>query len=253
MSKDVMRLALEGEITLKNFSKAIDEFEGLIEDLTKEVAKEIEIEWIIQDLESSSAIVTAQGIATDLNAIERVINAYEIIGEYIIGGRQIPYSSKVAKRANSLIGMVNEKITAIRFETQEGEWVISGKDKITGEYHPISYSLGTVKGRIQAISERRNLTFTLWDSLFDKPVRCYLDEGYKEKMREIWGKIARISGKVGRKPDTGMPISIRDVTGIEVVDGVAQGTYKKARGVFSSVSDAEKPEEIIRKLRDADS
>lgn len=250
MSKNTLIFALEGDISLKDFTTAIKDFNELINDLTKEVASEAQIEWIIEELSSSSAMVKTQGFSKELMPVEKVVNAYEIIGKALAEKTEIPYSTRITKRAKSLTKIINSQIKAIRFETQDAEWYVSAKSLKTGEPYRIKYNLGSVKGHIQTLSERNYLSFTLWDSLFDKSFKCYAETDNKELMRNIWGKKAIVFGRIGRDPDTGKPINIRNITKIDVVEDALSGSYKQAKGIILSEETDESPEEAIRRLRD---
>ena len=244
-------LVLNGEVTLPAFAKALRGFACLIIELSTEAAKKAQIEWVIENLESSSAIVTARGISPDVASVEKVTVAFDAIGRFLEEGIAIPYSPKVTKRINSLVDLVNEKITTISFETDFGRRVIGGKDKLTGKMVPINYSFGIIEGHVESMSKRKMLMFKLWDHLFDKAVSCYVPENFKDKMKEIWDKEVKVSGVIGRKSDTGIPVIIKNITDIEIVEDVPTGTYKRAKGIFSKVHNDELPEITLRKLRDA--
>ena len=79
MAKDTLTLALNGDVSLEDFSKAIQQFSNLVSSLHDDVAKESSIEWFIENLEAGSAIATVKGIGeeeSDAQAIEQVVDAY---------------------------------------------------------------------------------------------------------------------------------------------------------------------------------
>jgi hypothetical protein len=96
---------------------------------------------------------------------------------------------------------------------------------------------------------RGQLRFTLWDDIFDKGVSCFLDEGQEEKMRSVWGKPAIISGRIGRQPDTGLPVSVRDISDIQVIPEIDPGSYRNLRGAIPWKEGQKRPEEIIMDLK----
>jgi len=251
MSKNTLTLVLEGDISLDNFAKALKELNGLIEELSKELAPGINIEWIIEQLFSSSANTTVQGIALEPEPIERIINAYETIGEYLSKGDEVPYSSPIRQRVQSLTNVINENITAMRLQTEGTDWFVSTRATEEGKIPKLNYNFGTVKGRAHSLTDRKKLSFTLWDSLFDKPVTCYFSEEQNEIVRNIWRKKVVISGRIGRNHKTGFPVIIRDITDITIIEDVEPGSYKRAKGAMPWKEEDELPEEIIRKLRDA--
>ena len=62
-------------------------------------------------------------------------------------------------------------------------------------------------------------------------------------MPEFWGKRVRVEGLLRRDRETDMPLSIRDVTYIEIVKSPVEET-EDLWGVLSAAS--RKPEEIMR-------
>src|SRR5690606_8099939 len=78
-------------------------------------------------------------------------------------------------------------------------------------------TFGGVRGRIESMSRRGRLQFTLYDALTDRGVQCYLAAGMEDAMREVWGKLAIVEGIVHRDPVYGRPITVREVRGITII------------------------------------
>lgn len=249
MAKDILTLTLEGEVDLQEFASAINSFNLLLGQLTREVGGSAKIEWVIDELHAGSAIATVRGVYPDIVPVESVVNAFEVVGDAIAAGREIPFSESIRKHSAALTGILNGKITALVFETPSKEIFISGKVQ-GGKAEPMKYTYGTVKGMIETLSKHKRLSFTLWDAVFDKPVHCYFKPGEEENMRDVWGKKAVVSGRVGRQPKTGRVIVIRDVNYVRAVEEVEPGSYKRARGALPW-GKGETAEEMIRRLRDA--
>ena len=68
-------------------------------------------------------------------------------------------------------------------------------------------------------------------------------------MRKSWGKRAVVTGRIGRQAESGRPVVIREVKSIEIVDPPEHGSYKHARGVLPWKQGDEKPEVILRRMR----
>lgn len=250
MAKDMLTLALEGEVALHEFASAINNFNLLLNQLSSEVAGDAKIEWFIDEMHAGSAIATFRGVYPEVNIVENVVNAYEIVGDALANGREIPFSELVKRHAIALTNLLDGRISGIRFETPSNEFFISGK--VQGEKpSSIKYTYGTVKGVVETLSKHRNLSFTLWDSLFDKPVHCYFKEGEEENMRSVWGKKAMVSGKVGRQPQTGRVVIIRDVNYVRAIEEKEPGSYRRARGILPWGGGEATAEEMIRRLRNA--
>ena len=112
-------------------------------------------------------------------------------------------------------------------------------------------ALGAVEGRVQTLTERKSLRFTLYDGLHDRAVSCYVREDQQEVMRDWWGKRAIVEGEVSRDIESGRPIAVRKITRVQVLSEVERGSYLSARGVAPMKPGSPLPEEVIRWLRDA--
>ncbi len=249
MAKETLTFALEGDITLASFADALSEFNALLGNLSKEVGNNSPVEWVVEELYAGSAIATFHGVYDNIKIVETIIDAYEQVGEALSSGRDIPFSEAVRKNCRNITSVLNEKVTSLRFETPARDFIISGKSQIGEKSAPMKYSLGTVKGTIQTVSMRKKLNFTVWDALFDKPVSCYIHEGQEELLRKSWGKQAVVTGRIGRQAESGRPIVIREVKNIEIMEKPERGSYKRARGVLPWKQGDEKPEVILRRMR----
>ncbi len=251
MAKETLTLALEGDVALGEFANALTNLHSLLNQLAKEVTKDTEVAWLIDELYTGSAVATFRGVNGDMSAVENVVNAYEEVGDSLQTGRDIPYSTAVKRHANDLVSVLDGGVTEIRFQTPAKDIIIVSKPLGGGQVTQLKYAWSSVKGTIETLSRRKKLSFTLWDSLFDKPVGCYFKEGQEDTMRNAWGKHAFVSGRVGRRADTGRPVVIRDVKQIRLLEDVEPGSYMRAKGVFPWTTDSELPENIIRRLRNA--
>ena len=250
MAKETLTLALEGDVSLVEFAKAISNLNLLLNQLTKEVNKDAGVDWIVDELYAGSAVATFRGVNGDLSSVENIVNAYEDVGDSLQSGRSINYSTIAQRYARDLVSVIDNRVTSIRFETPEKDFVIVTRPARDIQ-EAIKYAWSSINGTVETLSHRKKLSFTLWDTLYDKPVSCYFKEGQEDIMRNTWGKRAVVSGKVGRRSDTGRPIVIRDVKQLRIVEDVEPGSYRKARGVFRWAPDSELPEDIIGRLRSA--
>jgi len=249
MTKETLTFALEGDVTLASFASALNEFNALLGNLSKEVGNNSPVDWVVEELYAGSAIATFHGIYDDVKIVETIIDAYEQVGEALSSGRNIPFSEAVRKNCRGITSVLNGKVTALRFETSARDFIVSGKSQIGEKSAPMKYSLGAVKGTIQTLSMRKKLSFIVWDSLFDKAVNCYIKEGQEELLRKAWGKSAVVTGRIGRQAESGRPTVIREVKNIEIIEKLERGSYKHARGVLLWNQGDEKPEVTLRRMR----
>jgi hypothetical protein len=69
-------------------------------------------------------------------------------------------------------------------------------------------------------------------------------------MRELWDRYAHVEGWVTRDA-SGRPFNVRRVTNVTPISEAEPQDYQRARGVLPLGPGDEKPEEAIRRLRDA--
>jgi hypothetical protein len=252
MPDTTLVIALEGDVRLDQFAKAVTHFQKLLSQLTLEVAANTEIEWDIEDLQYGSAIMAVAGRADTEEPVLRVISAFEDVGQSLQQYEPIPFSPHVAREAESLTKLISGNLKAVRLGTARKEAIIYGlfdAKKISAAKSMVSF--GSVKGRVQSISNRGKLRFTLYDAVFDQPISCYVKEDRQDILTDIWDKIVFVSGRVTRQPTTGQPVSVREISSIEVVSMIEPGSYRKARGVLAGGGEPEPAEFSLRRLRDA--
>jgi hypothetical protein len=250
MAADTITLALNGEVPVDDFSRAIEHFARLVSTLTEEVGRGVRISWVVDQLEAGSAITTIRGEADDLASVERVVRAYADVGEALAERRPIPFSPKVADEARAIVRLLGKSITSVRFETDETDTVIVSPD-VQPQHLPKIIGYGAVEGRVQTLSSRGRLRFTLYDALNDRAVICYVDEDRAELMRKIWGRRVIVEGLLTRDPATGQPQTVRSVTRIEELPDNEPGSYRRAIGALRGRPLGLSPEDAIRRLRDA--
>ena len=132
------------------------------------------------------------------------------------------------------------------FQTEEEDSIISTLPTLP---LPLKPAYGALAGRIQTLTNRATLRFTLFDDLYDRAVSCYIQEGHEDILRAVWGKRAIVEGLISRDPQSGRPLSIRGVSNIRPIPE-ENGDYRKARGILPPPEGADKPEDIIRRMRD---
>lgn len=251
MADATLTIALNGEVPLDLFADAMVHFKGLVSALTDEISPDVDVVWLVEDLMIGSAQATVRGESSKPEAIEPIPHAFLAVGLALSEGRPVPYSQKVAREAHGLAHILNGKVTSIRFETRDDDATVSSvTDRRTRPRYVSSY--GAVDGRVQTLSSRNSLRFTLYDAFHDRAVSCYLQEGGQEMMRDAWDKRAIVEGWVSRDATTGRPITIRRVQHVEVLEDVIPGAMLRAvRGIAPAGDKGQSAVEVIRRLRDA--
>jgi hypothetical protein len=247
---NILTLALDGEITLEEFSDTTKDFRALIAALSQEIGGKTKIDWRIDDLNAGSAMTTIRGTSPNTEIVEEVVRAYATVGHALQHRAPIPYSAKVRQSALRLRKRVKGSINSIRLETPFGDALIT-KETSTNRPLTITYASGQVEGIVQTLTSRGGLRFILYDILFDKPISCYLDEDQEHIMRGAWGRRVRVSGSIGREPERHRPVVVRHIQKIDILEDIPPRDYRDARGAIPYNKGMEKSEVIIRRIRDA--
>lgn len=257
MAKDTITLALNGDVTLNDFSNAIRDFSNLVKGLSIDVAPGKKIEWLIVDLEAGSATATVKGVveqAEDLAEVEKCVDEYVEIGRCIRDRKSLSkYSSVTQKAAMNLKSIMDGRITSVRFENPEKDVELFSPPEIEDEveqFAVLEQVKGAVKGRVESMTKHNHLRFTLYDLLDNRAIPCYLVPDSMEIMREAWGRIVLVEGMVHRDPDTGRATTVRNVHTIRIVRELEPGAWRKAIGAAPGFLGDELPEEVIRRSRD---
>ena len=251
MAAETITLVLDGDIGLDDYQTAIKSLRDLVHELHEAVVSGAVIDWYIERLDTGSAVTTLRAEARCVDAFGSISAAYLSIGEAIEGNRPIPYGQRIQYPALTIANLIDGRVTGVRFETALAEAIIHERpqrNRIVQE--PKLVSRGAVAGVIQTLSNRKGLRFTLYDTLHDRAVSCYLRAEQDEIMRDVWGKRAIVEGMINRDPRSGRAISIRQITNVEVMTEREPGAYRRARGVSPRRGD-DKPEDLIRRVRDA--
>ena len=250
MTLNTLTLALGGEVPLDLYAQTLRHFEHLIALLSKEMGEGVAIAWTVDDLVAGSATITIRGEAADPVAVERVGRAYTIIGQSLEEGKPIPYGPPIARAAENITKALNGKITSIQFEA--GGEVATVTSGVSSEQAAgLIGAFGSIEGRIETLTHRSWLGFTLYDFLHDRAIRCHLHPDQADTVREAWDRRAIVRGWVRRDPTTGRPVAINPVHTIEIVPEVPRGSYRLARGIAPADPGEPSPEVAIRRLRDA--
>lgn len=250
---DTLTLALNGEVTVEEFSRSIRHFSDLITALKDEVGGGATITWVIYDLQVSSAIATVRGLSNQPDKVEDVKRAYIEVGRHLEERTPIPFGRSVQTPARGLVSVLGTRIISIRFETADEDVTVASTQLPPAQLESERMTAyGAVVGRIQTLSNRQGLRFTLYDSLHDRAVSCYLQEGKEEVLRGLWGSRVIVHGWVNRDLASGRPIVIRRISRIDSLpDKPNRHSYLSARGVAPRSPDDPLPEETIRRIRDA--
>ncbi len=278
MADNTVTLVVNGEVSLETFTKALADFNELIQGLNEEAGASVE--WIIQDLQVSSAVVASMGKGEE-KQVQNVVLGYEDVAAALEQDQEIHHSPRVKKAAIGLVSLPDKRVPSVLMQTARRDAIalnrtgaptekvitVEPRDqetadilvfpKVVARYTPyyafpsIVPAYGAIEGRVQTLTNRGGLRFTLYDMLYDKAVSCFVTEEKKELLRGIWGKLAVVEGLIARDPENGRPLSVRDIRDISLLpEPGGPAEYQDARGAAPSLNKLS-PEEAIRRIRDA--
>lgn len=249
MPKTTLTITFTGDVPLDLFSDGMRYFRQLIDALTQEVSQQAGIVWLVEDLSGGSTVATIRGEADKAEEVERVVRAYATVGRALERNEVIPYSPQVVRAAERITTVLNGRVTSIQFEALDEVAIVTTGEP--GYVRPVLGAYGSVEGRIETLSSRRRLRFTLYDSLKDQAISCLLQPEQTELVRDAWGRRAIVRGWIKRDPTSGRPTEINPVQAIDILPEVVPGAYRKARAIAPANLDEPSPEDAIRRLRDA--
>ncbi len=246
MSGNTLTFELGGEVKIDDLENGVARFRRLVAALATGVA----VTWVVEDLHTGSATITVRAESSDDVGVERILEDYAMVGQSLAEGEPLQFAqSNVTKAAND-IALLAKSHEYIRFETPYTDYTIYRNGTALEESDSPRTTLGVVTGTVQTLSSRAGLRFNLYDTIHDKSVRCYLNPGQEELMREAWGRQARVTGTISREAGSGRPTVIRDILKIELLEEVQPGSYKLAKGAVPWKRGDMLPEEAIRRIRD---
>jgi len=257
MADDTVTLALQGDVSLEAFADAVAHFRNLVVALGVET-KATNVAWQIDALEYSSAITTARGVPTNgttPEAIERIVRSYLEVGQALERRTTIPFRDTVQREALAIAAVLRTGVDAVRFETAEADAIVRDPPTVAARGAPpapkAEPAYGAVTGRVQTLTSRNRLRFTVYDHMYDRAVSCYLIEGQEPMMRQMWDRVATVEGTVTRDAITGRPLTVRRISSVTPLQEAEPQAYQNARGALPHSSDDPSPEDLIRRLRDA--
>ncbi len=193
-------------------------------------------EWIVRSIRSSAPTITLTPKREDTQAVLVIGEGLRLV---TAGTDQPPphFTEPVFEdlkrmkrlfngpsKAHSLSVLIDEEQTAIITEdiAQQAERILASGYR----------NLGSLQGRLEAISAHNSLTATIWDRVSGAPVRWSFPRDELERVKALFEKRVLISGEI-RYFSNGAPRSIVDVVYVEDLTNV----HHSARAGFGSIPD----------------
>jgi len=206
----------EDEISLSDFSKAFDNFSGLVKELSRQIAPAKDAAaWLVKLYPGSAGIGLSgrPGVFTgeEIHAIRR--NLLTGLRELEAGRRPVYFTDKAVEYSNSLGGLFkakkvppNIRIWSGREESLPFTRAIAVKAKNLLE---VAYEDdGAVDGFLQKLSAHGQCEFVVYDVLDDRAIKCEVEESKLQTAWKLFRKRVEVLGKVRYRKD-GLPVSVR--------------------------------------------
>jgi hypothetical protein len=251
MATTTLTLTLDGEVSLADFDVATHHLRLLLFALAEYRAPHVNLKWTVEGLQAGSASTTIRLDAPDNVAVAAFEADYLSVGRSLGTGSPMAFPLKVIRAARGIAKVIGPHVTQVRFETRESEVIVTSVDGRSRQQRT-QRSYGSVEGRIQTLTSRGSVRFTLYDTMNDRAVSCYLQEGRTDIMRGAWDRRAYVTGWITRDIDTGRPLAIRQIEDVEVIEEVAPGAYLAAMGILNTTGRSALPEIFIRRMRDGE-
>ncbi len=245
VSNESATLVLNGKVFLDDFAKAVQFLRQLMDGLSADLGTQ-RFEWLVDGLETGSAFITLEAPES-----AKVVKAYAKVGMLLQRNQPLPFSTKVKQAANGLRGLMNGRITSLRFETSESDSEVHSHPEERPDDSRLVHSYSAIQGRVQSISNRGRLRFTLYESQQDRAVSCYLSEGCEDVMRNAWGQLVVVEGVVSRDALNGAILSVREISprGVRLVPS-SKYTWRDAIGCCPAPENSIPTEDSVRQSRD---
>ncbi|MBF0318614.1 MAG: hypothetical protein HQL01_02245 [Nitrospirae bacterium] len=196
--KNTIALTLKGEnIASELLRDSICTFYDFVDEVSAQVSGTRKpVKWIVT-VEHGSIILLNNPVVREINndIIEKTVNAIHYgIGKLETNTDRPEYFSDKAleylQNLALLLSAESNGLTGIYIVINEDSHALTRRvaaniDTITGNRYK---SLGSVEGKLQVISERGGLKFTIYDTLNDKPVRCSIPEELRSEALEAAAK-----------------------------------------------------------------
>lgn len=238
-----LTLRIDGQrITAERFLKAVSAFVGLIHEVSEAVTDERgAFRWIVS-VESGSAIVhfRPEGHRIEASFAPRSIKAINDGLAMLEKRAERPrfWSDDALRRAKDLsevLDSVSGSLDHVSVSSDHRALGITTKTAahvnalIGSEYK----SLGTIEGRLRAITEAGGVHFVVQDPVTHNSVRCYFAEENADEYMQAWRKRVAVYGEIRYRKD-GHPVSIavQDVRVLKEAHELPRA--KDVRGILAS-------------------
>ncbi len=215
--KDTPKLTLDldgPKITSDRFRKAVEAFFGMVDDVSRQIAGEAKVKWIVS-VKGGSIHLSAAPEASKLDVANKVPQIARAVrtGISLISRRpeRPKYFTDNALRHARDLAMIPEarqietaEISLANSSAKLTAKTVANIDALLGS-HIKDY--GTLEGRLLVLSAQGGPNIAVVDPLTDRAVRCWVNEAQLEEAIRAFRKRVAVTGLVRYRRD-GQPNSI---------------------------------------------
>lgn len=247
MSAQTVTLSVGGQMHVAELARVSDALGRLLTALSEEAGAGTSIVWKVTGLDVSNGSISASAEVLDPVGVPAVAN---VLRAYLDVARRsgAPAFEQLVEEITASAG----EHRAVVFETAEAEVMFTAPAAANpAPITDLQVVLSTVRGRVEAREPLNPLRFVLFDLASGTPASCYLQPGFDGMPADPWGRLVEVSGLLTRNPFSDKPMSVREVTSVELFDEPDPLAFRRARGAVKASADALASEVIIRRMRDA--
>lgn len=226
-------------VSPETLKQAVSAFMDLLIEVSAEVGHGTKILWNVSVEKGSRLFIARPANASSDASSNTVIKAISSGLKALERGTAVTPTHfndralNAAKRLAMLRGESDRKLNYLRIRSVGKPCEISSRTTISVDrlVSGQRQAYGTLEGKLQTLTERGGLQFTVYDDLFDKGVNCFLEEGTAQSAVQAFGRRVAVSGLIQYDKE-GRPVSIRVET-IRIFKDVSElPPIKSLRGIF---------------------
>ncbi len=200
-------------VTPDKFLRSVRSFFAILTEVSKTVSDK-PVDWLVQVKKGSNLVGVMPRPGFDQAAVAVITDAVARGIAQVEGEASVPdfFNERALKSLRDL-GRVTG--ASDHDDTVVNVWVRKEPVKVTQKAVAHVSDLlatehedhGSIEGRLQTVTERGRLQFIVYDSLWDRPIRCLIPEHLMKQAFDAFGQRVEVYGLVKYRKD-GRPVSI---------------------------------------------
>lgn len=232
------------ELAPDDFGLAINEFAGLLIDLDRELspAHERSLQWRITNLSRSSYVMAVEAEpredAVDIGpaVAAALVDGFPEIQE---GKRPESYSDEALEHVRRLSALISDGVRGVtvnapmipRSATITKE-TAARIEAVIGQGYT---SIGAIEGSLEGISIHGQPSFTVYDAVTGRAVRCDFKESMRQQVIEALGHKVIVHGSIRRDP-LGRATRVREVDEFRRLGMAPAVPLERLEGMFKGLN-----------------